>query len=244
SLRQLQQSKSCSSCDNSLKQVVSPSVTVSTPRFDTPTSEPNVACPPSDTVSNRCHSSDTIYSHSTTPALAYLQKRRSRRGEAACSSTASVQQLQHRQQRSQSASIVSRRSTGSRRRPPHQPILMDPTRDYSAEATKGAVVVYNVPFAVSSAQLLQFLARIGPVSDLHWPVFTRVTEEHYAVARYEDEESARRSAAILCGSLLEGAAVIVRRAKYWYTPNSLEKGKRRQEEEGEEVTVVDEDEVD
>ncbi|GMT29944.1 hypothetical protein PFISCL1PPCAC_21241, partial [Pristionchus fissidentatus] len=254
--RQLQQSRSCSNCSPEVQQEhppirrpLSPVATVCRPRHTLHASELEAVYSPSDTVSNRYHSSDTVSTHFSTPIdhhsnLIGSDERRSRDRIVGGPSAPDLQQLQHMQHaqhqlidvraRSRSAAVVDRHSAIVRRSPriQLQEESDDPRRDYSPEAIRGAVLIYDVPFSTTVPQLVAFLSRMGPVAEVTWPVYKRVPYEYYAIAKYEDDEAAWRAVALLTGSRLDGVSVLVRQAKYWYKgdPRCVVVGKRRQEE--------------
>ncbi|GMT30052.1 hypothetical protein PFISCL1PPCAC_21349, partial [Pristionchus fissidentatus] len=89
--------------------------------------------------------------------------------------------------------------------------------DYSSAATKGAVVINYIPVTVTSVEVTKFMERIGPITQLQYPVVTRIPSGPIARCKYENNEMANRALRALSGRRLGGVPVAVFRAKYWYT---------------------------
>ncbi|GMT30039.1 hypothetical protein PFISCL1PPCAC_21336 [Pristionchus fissidentatus] len=130
------------------------------------------------------------------------------------------------------------------RTPPHTAAATNagayPRRDYSPDATKGAVVVLGLPASTTRPQLITLLCRIGTVIELRWPIFDSSKGNHFAVCKYESDEVANRAKLVLTGERLHGNRVFLLRATYWMKdedPNLV----MRPSEEKEEIEVIDSD---
>ncbi|GMT30048.1 hypothetical protein PFISCL1PPCAC_21345, partial [Pristionchus fissidentatus] len=228
SLRQLQQSRSCSSCSPDVQQEHPPirrplspvAATVSYSRPTAGSSELEPVYIQSDTVSYRFHSSDTVsspcqhsqYSRSHLMCLVERIRRDQIAGRTLVSDMQLQRLLQHykldklsiMRAHSQSAAPAECRSESVLHSPRIQlPTIDDPKRDFSPEAIKGAVVIYDVPYSTTTSQLIAFLAQIGPLSEVSWPIYTMASHEYYAVAKYEHDDAARRASVQLTASKLD-----------------------------------------
>ncbi|GMT30063.1 hypothetical protein PFISCL1PPCAC_21360, partial [Pristionchus fissidentatus] len=132
-----------------------------------------------------------------------------------------VRQLQQSQIRLQSHARVASSLAGTTPRGHTTPInKANPSKNFSEEARKGAVAVNHVLTTVRRSEMIQFLQKIGPLSELTFPIFNRNGKASpYAFAKYESDECATRAIEELNGADLNGGQVSVYRASYWVDHN-------------------------
>ncbi|GMT30038.1 hypothetical protein PFISCL1PPCAC_21335, partial [Pristionchus fissidentatus] len=88
-------------------------------------------------------------------------------------------------------------------------------KDYSPEATKGAVVVIGLAKETKRQQMIDFLARVGSLKVFAWPLFNSVKNDFFAVCKYESNEETDRATRELTGRRVDGKRAFVTRAQYW-----------------------------
>ncbi|GMT30064.1 hypothetical protein PFISCL1PPCAC_21361, partial [Pristionchus fissidentatus] len=77
------------------------------------------------------------------------------------------------------------------------------------------VCVFHVPITVTKAELLRFMERVGPVTQLQYPVILKIPGSPFARCMYESHATALRAACDLTGQVLHGEPILVWMAKYW-----------------------------
>ncbi|GMT30060.1 hypothetical protein PFISCL1PPCAC_21357, partial [Pristionchus fissidentatus] len=88
------------------------------------------------------------------------------------------------------------------------------TSNLSSPAFPGAVVVNQIDPNANRHDLIKFLQKVGPLTDLAFPLYDG-RPNAYACGRYKSKESAMRATCELHGARLKGRAVYVHHASYW-----------------------------
>ncbi|GMT30061.1 hypothetical protein PFISCL1PPCAC_21358, partial [Pristionchus fissidentatus] len=116
-------------------------------------------------------------------------------------------------------STVSHRSTSASSTnsvsAPHRLSIKAPTKNFSPEATRGAVLAFRLPVTVTRDDVLKFMEKAGPVVELQYPVFRSIPYRLFARCKYESAERASHAMMTLTGQMFHGESILVYRAEYW-----------------------------